>query len=324
MRNLGKGLGNRTLFPNFSFLILVLDANMCFHVEMKRTLSLAALAVFLCTGLVFFIYSFLVRTPSQAIPVAIHAAVQSGSSTAPTSTAVTIASSSPRERVLVSPSVILPARIASSSEAVALATSSSSPSLSVTQKGPKLLLDVPFSVQAPLGVWDAVHEETCEETAVMLVAAFYDGERGVIPPKTADARILRIVAIENDLLGVYKDTSAADTAAFARKAYPNVTAKVVSLKSIDDLKSLLRQGMPVILPTAGKMLKNPNFKNGGPVYHMIVATGYTNGSFITNDPGTRRGRSYIYDEKLLFAAIHDWNGGDVLNGKKVGIILQPK
>ena len=57
---------------------------------------------------------------------------------------------------------------------------------------------------------------------------------------------------------------------------------------------------------------------------MIVVVGYKNGFFITNDPGTRHGRSYVYDENLLFAAAHDWNGGDVKNGKKVALVIQPK
>ncbi|MFA5129755.1 MAG: C39 family peptidase [Patescibacteria group bacterium] len=183
------------------------------------------------------------------------------------------------------------------------------------------IIDVPFSVQAPFGVWDEVHEETCEETAVMMVAAFYNGETGVIPKKTADTRILHIVDVENQLLGFYKDTSATATAAFTTKTYPSLRVDILPLKSVDDIKRQLQQGIPVILPTDGKKLYNPNFKNGGPKYHMLVIIGYKNGYFITNDPGTRRGKSYLYKENVLFTAAHDWNNGDVPHGKKVMIII---
>jgi hypothetical protein len=289
---------------------------------MSRRLFSVSLVLLCSIAIGFFAYGFL-EHPQPFLNT--HVVQTEGATHAPTSSPPLTAALPSREveQPPVMPSHdVTPTSPVSNGEAVALATSSSSPSVPTTQKS--VLLNVPFSVQAPFGVWDAIHEETCEETAVMLVASFYDGEHGVISPKIADARILRIVEIERKLLGLYKDTSAEDTAAFAKKAYPNLTAQIISLRSIDDIKHLLQQGMPVILPADGKMLKNPNFKNGGPIYHMIVVIGYKNGYFITNDPGTRNGKSYLYKEDLLFAAAHDWNGGDVKHGQKVAIMLQPR
>ena len=55
---------------------------------------------------------------------------------------------------------------------------------------------------------------------------------------------------------------------------------------------------------------------------MLIIKGYTKeGNFITNDPGTRRGADFIYSPGVLMNAIHDWNGGDVDNGKKVMIVV---
>jgi len=56
---------------------------------------------------------------------------------------------------------------------------------------------------------------------------------------------------------------------------------------------------------------------------MLLLKGYTSdGEFITNDPGTRNGRNYVYKQAVLMAAIHDWNGGDVMNGVPVVIVYK--
>ena len=76
------------------------------------------------------------------------------------------------------------------------------------------------------------------------------------------------------------------------------------------------------MPAAGELLDNPHFKSP-PLYHMLVVRGFDSHQdiFITNDPGTRRGESYAYNRQKLFAAIHDWNNGDVLNGDKKMIVV---
>jgi len=54
-------------------------------------------------------------------------------------------------------------------------------------------------------------------------------------------------------------------------------------------------------------LNNPNFKQPGPIYHMLVIKGYNSWEFITNDPGTRKGNSFKYPYSTLINAVHDWN-----------------
>jgi hypothetical protein len=81
----------------------------------------------------------------------------------------------------------------------------------------------------------------------------------------------------------------------------------------------------LILPTLGRELQNPNFKNPGPIYHMLVVQGYTkSGEIITNDPGTRKGKDYLYNPEILFNAIGDWDYNiESPNANiKVGIILK--
>jgi hypothetical protein len=98
--------------------------------------------------------------------------------------------------------------------------------------------------------------------------------------------------------------------------------KVVAVDSLDDVRAEIAAGHPVLLPTYGRALFNPNFRNGGPNYHMLVAKGYTSMTIITNDPGTRLGADYAYKNDVLWKAIHDYNGGDELNGAKVMIVAE--
>ena len=184
-------------------------------------------------------------------------------------------------------------------------------------------LDVPFTSQAPFSNWDDVHEETCEETAIYMVASFFKGITGKIDPTVAETELQRLVAIENATFGYYKDTTADETMILASKAYPTLHVQTMNDLTAENIKAEVASGHPVIVPTAGRDLHNPNFTGDGPPYHMIVIRGYTETQFIANDPGTRRGDSYVYSIDTVMAAMHDWNGGDVGNGKKVVIVMYP-
>ena len=50
----------------------------------------------------------------------------------------------------------------------------------------------------------------------------------------------------------------------------------------------------------------------GPERHNLVIRGYdpTNGEFITNDNGTKRGEAYRYKSDVLISAIRDYPTGD--------------
>jgi hypothetical protein len=56
---------------------------------------------------------------------------------------------------------------------------------------------------------------------------------------------------------------------------------------------------------------------------MLVIKGYTSAEkFITNDPGTRRGADFLYDENVIMEAMHDWRVDKNIDlGKKVIIIV---
>ncbi|MEO5928044.1 MAG: C39 family peptidase [Patescibacteria group bacterium] len=186
-------------------------------------------------------------------------------------------------------------------------------------------LAVPFTTQAPFTNWDFPYQEACEEASAIMVNAYYDGKTGRIPAADADKEILDIVAYEKATLGFYEDTNAAQTAQFIKGFYGYDNVIVKPLGSADDIKQAVALGYPVIIPFSGKALGNPNFRNGGPPYHMLVVRGYTPTLFITNDPGTRNGEQYTYTYDRILSAAHEWVGdaASINNGKKMMIVVIP-
>ncbi len=184
-------------------------------------------------------------------------------------------------------------------------------------------LAIPFTSQAPLGVWDAVHEQTCEEASVFMVAQYFQQKpAGLISANGAEEELQRIIKFEDALFGYNEDTTASETALVIEN-YENLSTELVMNPTKDQIEQALVAGFPVIVPAAGQQLGNPYFKTPGPLYHMLVVKGYTAEGFITNDPGTRHGADYVYPFETLLAANHDWNGGDVTLGDRVMIIVKP-
>ena len=102
----------------------------------------------------------------------------------------------------------------------------------------------------------------------------------------------------------------------ANELYKMKNGKVEKNINVEKIKKELAKGNPVIVGAAGKVLPNPNFKNGGPNYHMLVVKGYDEKGFITNDPGTRLGENFRYTFEDLQKSIHDWNPKNILDGEK--------
>jgi len=166
-------------------------------------------------------------------------------------------------------------------------------------------LDVPFTSQAPNGIWDLPYQEACEEASLLMVHHYLDNTG--LTTSTADAEIQQLVAWQNTHFGDYKDTTIEETAEIAEQYYGYKT-RVIKDPTVEDIKREIANGNPVIIPAAGRDLGNPNFTPPGPWYHNLVITGYDGTTFTTNDPGTRNGEDYVYSTQTLMAAIHDWTG----------------
>lgn len=186
---------------------------------------------------------------------------------------------------------------------------------------PAINLAVPFTVQAPHANWEDPYGEFCEEASVLMAASYIKG-LAIPSPEFADQKLLEIKAFEERRFGYYKDTTAAETMIILKEFYGIDKVRLIEDPTAEDIKKALAEKKVVIIPAAGRELGNPYFQSPGPLYHMLVIKGYTKeGNFITNDPGTRRGADFIYSPEVIINAIHDWNGGDVSNGKKVIIVV---
>lgn len=188
----------------------------------------------------------------------------------------------------------------------------------------KYLLKVAFQSQAPYGDWSEPYENACEEAAIVTVKHYFANQD--LSKEQMKSEIDGAVAWQISNWGKHADLNAEQTLTLAQN-YFKLSGKVVSGYSLDDLKNIISSGKPIIAPTAGRKLGNPNFRGAGPEYHMIVIIGYDDsqssegdplgGIFITNDPGTRNGKSYVYKYQTVLSAI----SGPRENMEKAVIVL---
>jgi len=204
-------------------------------------------------------------------------------------------------------------------------SSSSSQALSHAPLPKSFFISVPFTSQAPFGQWDQRHEEACEEASLIMLHHYFTKTK--LTPQIAQNEIQSMINFEIKTAGAYADTNAAQTAklytSFFGPLPENKKIKVIYDFGKDDIKKYLVQGNPIIVPTAGQMLKNPYFTFPGPLYHNLVLVGYNGNMIISNDAGTKRGKGYKYDINTLFNAIHDFPGSkkNIKTGRKAMIVV---
>lgn len=189
----------------------------------------------------------------------------------------------------------------------------------------KVNISAPFIVQAPFGDWNEDYKEACEEASVLIVAKFYENQNKLSEQEMKD-ELDEIIPWGEDYFNSV-DTNAEKTALYFTEYFgiDESRVHVVYDMTIDDIKAVLSEGYPVVVPAAGRELGNKYFRTPGPLYHMLVITGYTRDEFITNDPGTKRGEGYRYDQEVLYNAIHDLTGDKekITEGRKAMIIVKP-
>jgi hypothetical protein len=181
-------------------------------------------------------------------------------------------------------------------------------------------LKVPFTSQAPEKNWDQPWQDACEEAAVLMLDAYY--KKYNLSPLFAKDEILKSVKWQEEQgwgtsIEIEKIKQLAEEFQIS-----NFRFRIAVNPTIEDIKSFVASGNPVLVVADGHALPNPFFSGDGPDYHALIIRGYTEDSFITNDPGTYRGENFVYKYESLMGAIHDWNNGDVENGKRVVLVLQ--
>lgn len=166
-------------------------------------------------------------------------------------------------------------------------------------------LPVPFTVQAPDGIWVEPWEDACEEAVITMVDAFY--AKKPLAKEDAKVMIRRIVRFEMKQFGFHRDTNAAQMAEIINNYFP-WEARVVNNPTLADIKAEIDAGRPVIVPVHGRTLRNRYFRDGGPDYHTIVIAGYDDDEkeFIVQEPGTKRGLDFRYPYDRIMTAMHDF------------------
>ena len=173
-----------------------------------------------------------------------------------------------------------------------------------------LISGVPFTVQAPFAEWsNPIFQDACEEASIVMAAAWVSGKS--LTKESAKRDIQALAAYQKKLLGHSADTSIEDTEKLLQDFLGVTTTEVKRGVMVPDIKEAVVAEKIVIVPTDGRKLGNPNFKAPGPPRHMLVIIGYDDpkAEFITNDPGTRKGEGYRYDQTVLYEAILDYPTG---------------
>ncbi|MDA3802607.1 MAG: C39 family peptidase [Patescibacteria group bacterium] len=172
--------------------------------------------------------------------------------------------------------------------------------------------NVPFTSQAPLFEWDDPRQQdACEEASVLMSISWVYN----IPEYSKEMwrdEIVDLADFQQEKYGEYRDTSLRDIITWMYEDYFEYkNAEIIRISSSFEMIEELEKGNVLIIQTNGKALNNPNFTGDGPERHMLLIKGYDYGNkeFIVNDPGTRNGQDYRYNEKLLYEAIRSYKTG---------------
>ncbi|MBM3255988.1 MAG: metal-dependent hydrolase [Candidatus Moranbacteria bacterium] len=166
-----------------------------------------------------------------------------------------------------------------------------------------------FISQAPLANWDNLHEEACEEAA-LLISHYYLSNKKNISPKEAEKDIQDLSAYTKNIYPKKDDMNLEELKMVAQDKFGYANWEIIDNPTTSYIQKELLKGNDIIMPLAGREINNPNFKRPGPLYHMLVVSGYNQKKevFITQDPGTRKGKNYEYKFNVLIKALHDFPG----------------
>lgn len=183
-------------------------------------------------------------------------------------------------------------------------------------------LAVPFTSQAPRGIWIEPWQNACEETVTIMVDGFY--QEKTFTTESAEEVILELYTTKTKTYGWSLDEDADQIVDWINGFFP-WEARVVLEPDVSDLQQQIDAGQPVIVPVYAPFLNNPQF-SGYFAYHTVVLKGYDDEKrvFITNEPGTKFGKDYEYSYETIINAMHDFVPGGTRTGRKVAIFTSNK
>jgi hypothetical protein len=169
-----------------------------------------------------------------------------------------------------------------------------------------LLLQVPFTTQAPLNNW-AQHQESCEAANLTMLVAYWQHDSSVvIKPQVADATIRQIDSWKPrpDLNDTMLGELAQEHYGYDYRLVPN-DPQVIAQQ--------LAAGRPLLAEVRTHGLGNPRYpgysshyeETGWSVPHFVLIIGYDSTGVFLNDPGISWGRGYHISYAQLTHAIDD-------------------
>jgi hypothetical protein len=167
------------------------------------------------------------------------------------------------------------------------------------------VLDMAYTVQAPLANWN-IHEESCEEAAVLMYHYFLNGQttfnnKTVIPAQTANTEEIKMKEWQVQHYGREPDLTISALGKFANEYY-GYSYQTYENVTKDDIKKQIALGHPVVVPVMTQSLHNPHYSPGN-VYHVVLIKGYKEDGVVTNDAGVKEGENYFYTWDTIFGAI---------------------
>jgi hypothetical protein len=187
------------------------------------------------------------------------------------------------------------------------------PAASPTPPPAHLLLQVPYTTQAPLGNW-AQHQESCEEATLSMLAAYWEGDPSVvIDPHAADSTIAALVSWQVQHWGSEDDLTDTRLGELAKQYYGYGYRIVPNDPQV--VREQLAAGRPLIAGVRTHGLGNSNYpgynnhyeQQGWSVPHFVLVIGYDSDGVWLNDPGITKGRGYHVSWAQLTHAIDDLN-----------------
>jgi hypothetical protein len=167
---------------------------------------------------------------------------------------------------------------------------------------------VPYTVQAPYGIWDAAHEEYCEAAAALMVGLYMGGDRrSRIPAAEADRDMAAIVNFERATWPGVLNLSLDKVGAVGNHFYG--INPILEPATFENVEKEVAAGRPVTIPVmthgAPGGAKIAPFYGSTNVYHVIVIVGYdaANQTVTTNDAGISQGQNYQYRWSVLESAM---------------------
>ncbi len=171
-------------------------------------------------------------------------------------------------------------------------------------------IPVPYTSEVPLGSWVKPWNNACEEASMVMAESYYFGNESMTKD-VAVKYMLPLFDIENKIYGGNADTDAARTARLLND-YLSVSTTIKTNPTLNDIKSQLRLGRPVISFHYARDIKNPyyHWRVGGSYYHVLLIIGFDDNTneFIINDSGDdKTGAAHRYPYDLIMRTLHDFN-----------------